>query len=107
MGVLDFLVAWDIGTIILAAGVLAIVVLAGSYGLAFAWRRWKEKKRAAARARGRHPPAVLPTPATGLRFGRRAAVTKLPKPSFPKPEGRKPSLPRPSLPRLGRKKRAP
>lgn len=51
MGVLDFLVEWEIGTIIVAAAVLAILALAGSYGLALGWRAWKDARRRKARAR--------------------------------------------------------
>ncbi|HEV8358878.1 MAG TPA: hypothetical protein VGR28_00330 [Candidatus Thermoplasmatota archaeon] len=84
MGVLDFLVEWTIGTIIVVAAVLAVVVLAGSYGLAFAWRKWKERRRAQ-RARGTAP--AKPAAPTGVGFAQRVKITKLPRPSLPRRKG--------------------
>jgi hypothetical protein len=84
VGLVDFLQDWSIATIILAAVFVATVAIAGSYGLATAWRRWKEAKRArsAAARRGAHGP-------TGTSFAERARLTKLPKPAL--------GLKRPSL----------
>lgn len=93
---LDFLQTWDIATLILAAAFLMVVVLIASYGMALAWRRWKDGRRAAAaRARGLAP-APPPAP-TGASFGSRARAVKLPK---------LPSLPRPALKLPGRKPKA-
>lgn len=86
MGVLDFLMEWDIATIILAAAVLTVVVLVASYGLALAWRKNKERKR----ARPRGPRAAQPaaTGPTGVGFTKRSVTTKQPK-ALPKPSLRK------------------
>jgi hypothetical protein len=101
--VLDFLQDWDIATIILAALVLMVVVLAASYGIALAWRRWKEGQRAkSARARGLPPPAPA-AGATGTSFRQRASLTKLPKPGLRAPQLKVPKLPRPALPKLKKK----
>lgn len=94
--VLDFLQDWDPVTLILAALVLTVVVLVASFGMATAWRRWKDgKRRQAAAAKGLPPPA--PPATVGTRFQPRAIVAKLPKaPAF--------KVPRVAVPKLGRKK---
>lgn len=96
--VLDFLQDWDPVTLILAALALTVVVLVASFGMATAWRRWKDgKRRRANAAKGLAPaPATPPPPAaTGTRFQARAIVAKLPK---------APKLPKVAVPKLGRKK---
>lgn len=80
LAVLDFLLDWDIGTLILAAAVATVLVLVGSYGMALAWRRWKDGKRARAAQRKGLPPPAAPT---GVRFHPTALLTKLPRPKVP------------------------
>lgn len=75
MGILDFLQDWSIQTLILVAAVLAVITLAGSFGLAFAWRKWKERRRHRNAGRGR-PPTPTSAPPSGA--PRRGAIRKLP-----------------------------
>lgn len=86
LAVLDVLQDWSIAQLILAAAVLTVLVLVGSYAMATAWRRWKEGKRAqAAQARGL--PAPRRTPPTGLRFAPKALASKLPGRAAPPAQG--------------------
>jgi hypothetical protein len=61
VGVVDFVLDWDIQTIIMVAGILAAVSLVGSFGVAYAWRKWKERRRHQRAMKGRPPPPA-PSP---------------------------------------------
>jgi hypothetical protein len=108
LALLDVVQDWTIVQLILAAAVLTVLVLVGSYAMATAWRRWKEGKRAqAAQAKGL--PAPRRTPPTGLRFTPKALAAKVAgKANAPagapaaEPQGRRFAVPKLSL-KLGRK----